>query len=84
MEHKIEITGNKITKRIIFEVLSGIFKYKDYKMGGYDDVPFIRIENHPKFILSNKGFNQNDFFLIDENRDKIFTKGLLEQVEKYI
>lgn len=86
----VEIRGDAISTRIIAEVISGVFRFYNFKLiNESTDVrrpllPTIKFENGPKFELSNLGHNQNSYFLVDENRDRIFTDGLMDTVRKYV
>ena len=82
--HTVEITGDKISIRILRILLMESFHYDDVVITDSSKTPSIKIRGDTsKFILDVKGFGHNDYFLIDEEYDLLRTNMYLKMLNRF-
>ncbi|MEM3159491.1 MAG: hypothetical protein QXJ74_01780 [Nitrososphaera sp.] len=78
MNFKIEIYAEEIPAKILRTILLENFRYYDAVIAGESSEPRIRISGQDAdFTLSNVGYTQDAYFLIDQQEDEKFTSEYL-------
>lgn len=73
---EIKITGNTICSKITQILLEDNFRYKNVTIAGTSDKTEIQVIGDAKlskFTLTDMGYDQNDYYIVDEPTDKRMT-----------